>query len=90
MTHKLTKVFAAATVFTGIAAASVVFGQESTSSSSLGSRSQDRGMMNMVGQMSPDHMQQVTRMIYNCNRIMEGVKDQRTGPNRGQSSTEDR
>ena len=47
-------------------------------------------MMNMMGQMSRDRMQKMTRMIDNCNRMMEGVQDQRTEPDRGKSSTDDR
>ena len=89
MTHKLTNFFAVATVFAGIAAASVVFAEEGAPSSG---RTPGHGheMMNMMGQMSPDHTRQMTRMIDNCNRMMEGVQDQRTEPNRGKSSTDDR
>jgi len=31
------------------------------------------GMMNMMGQMSPDHMKQMTAMIDNCNRMMASM-----------------
>jgi hypothetical protein len=31
------------------------------------------GMMNLMGQMSPDHMKQMTSMIDNCNRMMESM-----------------
>jgi hypothetical protein len=31
------------------------------------------GMMNMMGQTSPDHMKQMTAMIDNCNRMMESA-----------------
>jgi hypothetical protein len=31
------------------------------------------GMMNMMGQMDPDHMRQMSRMIENCNRMMESM-----------------
>jgi periplasmic protein CpxP/Spy len=89
MTHKLTKLFAVATVFAGIAAASVVLAEEGALSSGR-TPGQGNGMMNMMGRMSPDHMQQMTRMIDNCNRMMEGAQEQRTEPDRGNSSTDDR
>jgi hypothetical protein len=28
------------------------------------------GMMSMAGQMSPDHMKQMTEMVEKCNRMM--------------------
>jgi hypothetical protein len=88
MTHKLTKTFAVGTIFAGIGVASVVLAEEGAPS--LRTPGQGHEMMNMMGQMSPDHMQQMTRMIANCNRMMEGVQDQRTEPNKGKSSTDDR
>jgi hypothetical protein len=38
------------------------------------------GMMNMMGQMSPDHMKQMSRMVDNCNRMMESMNNAPTGP----------
>jgi hypothetical protein len=37
------------------------------------------GMMNMMGQTSPDHMKQMTAMIDNCNRMMESMSKSLTG-----------
>ena len=37
------------------------------------------GMMNMMGQMSPDHMKQMTAMIGSCNRMMESMSKSPTG-----------
>jgi periplasmic protein CpxP/Spy len=88
MTHKLTKIFAVGTIFAGIGAASVALAEEGAPSRRT--PGQGHGMTNMMEQMSPDHMQQITRMIDNCNRMMEGVQDQRTEPNKGKSSTDDR
>jgi hypothetical protein len=38
------------------------------------------GMMNMMGQMSADQMKQMTRMVDNCNRMMESMSNAPTGP----------
>lgn len=35
--------------------------------------SDHRGMMNMMGRMSPEQMSQMVRMMENCNRMMEGM-----------------
>ena len=32
---------------------------------------QGGGHMNMMGNMGPEHMQQMTKMMENCNRMME-------------------
>ena len=37
------------------------------------------GMMNMMGQMSPDHMKQMTAMIDSSNRMMESMTKSPTG-----------
>ena len=37
-------------------------------------------MINMMGQMSPDHMKQMTRMVDNCNRMMESMNNPPTAP----------
>ena len=38
------------------------------------------GMMNMMGQMTPDQMRQMTRMVDNCNRMMESMSNTPSGP----------
>jgi hypothetical protein len=38
------------------------------------------GMMGMMGQMSPDLMKQMTRMVDNCNRMMEGATNTPAAP----------
>ena len=86
MTHKLTTLIAAAAVLGGIAAATTVFAEETTLSpqppQTEGTMRDHNGMMNMMGQMSPDHMTQMTRMVDNCNRMMEGMSDGPTGPDK--------
>jgi hypothetical protein len=37
------------------------------------------GTMNMMGQMSPGHMKQMTAMIDSCNRMMESMTKSPTG-----------
>ena len=75
MTSKLTKLFAAAVVVGGLATATTVFAEGAASPSQppptqnpMGGHS---GMMNM--QMNPDQMKQMTRMVDNCNRMMESM-----------------
>ena len=40
------------------------------------------GMMNMMGQMNPDQMKQMTRMVENCNRMMESMMTAPEKPNK--------
>ena len=40
------------------------------------------GMMNMMGQMNPDQMRQMSRMIENCNRMMESMMTAPEKPNK--------
>jgi hypothetical protein len=40
------------------------------------------GIMGMMGQMSPDHMKQMTEMMNNCNRMMESVSKSPTEPDK--------
>ena len=84
MVSKLTTLFAAAAIIGGLTAATASFAQEAqTPSQSPGAQGMmgDRGgMMNMMGQMNPDHMKQMTAMIDNCNRMMESVNKSPTGP----------
>jgi hypothetical protein len=75
MTRKPTALFAAAAIVGGLAAATTVFAQEAQPQSqpppsAQGMMGDHAGMMNMMGQMSPDHMKQMTAMIDNCNRMM--------------------
>jgi hypothetical protein len=75
MTRNLKTLFAAAAVLTGIVTATTVFAQESTPAPQpprmqgiIGDRG---GMMNMMGQMSPDQMKRMSGMMDKCNHMME-------------------
>jgi Spy/CpxP family protein refolding chaperone len=69
MTGKLTTLFAAAAIIGGLTAATAPYAQEAQPPSTQGMMGDHAGMMNMMGQMSPDHMKQMTAMIDNCNRM---------------------
>jgi len=76
MTRKLTTLFAAAAVLTGISAATVVFAEEGSPAATQPPHAQGMmgnhgGMMNMMGQMSPDQMKLMTSMMEKCNRMMD-------------------
>jgi Spy/CpxP family protein refolding chaperone len=77
MTRKPTALFTAAAIIGGLLAATTVFAQEAQPPSqpprAQGMMGDHGGMMNMMGQMSPDHMKQMTAMIDNCNRMMESM-----------------
>ena len=77
MTGKLTTLFAAAAIIGGLTAATAPYAQEaktpSQPPSTQGMMDDHAGMMNMMGQMSPDHMKQMTAMIDNCNRMMASM-----------------
>ncbi len=79
MTRTLTTFCAAVAVLGGIAAATPLFAQETKPSTqppkSESTMGDHRGMMNMMGQMSPDQMQQMTKMVENCNRMMESMSN---------------
>ena len=85
MTRKLTRLFAAAALLVGIGTATAVFAEESTPESQpprhgsgmIGDRA---GMMDMMGQMSPDQMQQMARMVDNCHRMMQSMSTTPTAP----------
>jgi hypothetical protein len=83
MTGKLTTLFAAAAVIGGLTAATALYAQEAQPPSqpprTQGMMGDHAGMMNMMGQMSPDHMKRMTAMIDNCNRMMESVSMSPTG-----------
>jgi Spy/CpxP family protein refolding chaperone len=77
MTRKPTALFTAAAIVGGLVAATTVFAQEAPPPPqpprAQGMMGDHGGIMNMMGQMSPDHMKQMTAMIDNCNRMMESV-----------------
>jgi hypothetical protein len=77
MTRKPTALFTAAAIIGGLLAATTVFAQEAQPPSqpprAQGMMGDHGGMMNLMGQMSPDHMKQMTSMIDNCNRMMESM-----------------
>jgi hypothetical protein len=82
MTGKLSTIFAAAAIIGGLTAATALYAQEAQPPSQppgtqrmMGDHA---GMMNMMGQMSPDHMKQMTAME-NCNRMMESMNKSPTG-----------
>jgi periplasmic protein CpxP/Spy len=85
MTPKLKTLFAAVAILGGLAA-TTVFAQETTPSTqppqARGMMSDHGGMMGMMGQMSADHMKQMTRMVDNCNRMMEGMSHAPMGPDK--------
>jgi periplasmic protein CpxP/Spy len=83
MTPKLMMFFAAVAILGGLAA-TTVFAQENTPPTqpqAQGTTGERGGMMRM-GQMSPDHMKQMTRMVDNCNRMMEGMNHAPMGPDK--------
>jgi hypothetical protein len=78
MTHKLTTLLAATAILASVGTATAVLAEETAPGSQLprqgtGMMGDEGGMMGMMGQMSPDHMKQMTRMINNCNRMMEST-----------------
>jgi hypothetical protein len=83
MTGKLTKLFAGAAIIGGLTAATALYAQEAQPPSqpprTQGMMGDHAGMMNMMGQTSPDHMKQMTAMIDNCNRMMESMSKSPTG-----------
>jgi hypothetical protein len=86
MISKLTTLFAAAAIIGGLTAATAPFAQEaqppSQSPRAQGMMGDRGGMMNMMGQTSPDHMKQLSAMIDNCNRMMESVNKSTTDPDK--------
>jgi hypothetical protein len=83
MTGKLTRLFAAAAIIGGLTAATALYAQEAQAPSqppgTQGMMGDHAGMMNMMGQMSPDHMKQMTAMMENCNSMMESMSKSPTG-----------
>ena len=86
MIGKLTTLFAAIAIIGGLTAATALYAQEAQPPSqpprTQGMMGDHAGMMNMTGQMSPDHMKQMTAMIDNCNRMMESMSKSPTGPDK--------
>ena len=86
MTRKLTALFAAAAIIGGLVAPTTVFAQEAQPPSqpprTQGMMGDHGGRMNMMGQMSPDHMKQMTAMIDNFNRMMESMSKSPMGPDK--------
>jgi hypothetical protein len=83
MTSKLTTLFAAVAVIGGLTAATAPYAQEaqppSQPPSAQGMMGDRAGMINMMGQMSPDRMKPMMAMIDNCNRMMESMSKSPTG-----------
>jgi hypothetical protein len=73
-----------AVVLGGLIAATAALAQSSTSSPPSPRAAQDMmghgGMMGMMEGMSSDHMQQMSRMMDDCNRMMEQRSERATEP----------
>ena len=74
MTRKLTTFLAAAAILSGLTTMTTAFAEESHPSA------QPPGAQGMMGQMSTDQMQQMSRMVDNCNRMMESMSNTPAGP----------
>jgi len=83
MIRKLITLLAPVAIAGGLVAPTIVFAQKteppSQAPSTQGMMGDHGGMMGMMGQMSPDHMKQMTAMIDNCNRMMESMSKSPTG-----------
>jgi hypothetical protein len=85
MIGKLTTLFAAAAIIGGLTAAAPYAQEAQPPSQPLrtqGMMGDHGGMMNMMGQMSPDHMKQMAAMIDNCNHMMESVSKSPAEPDK--------
>jgi Spy/CpxP family protein refolding chaperone len=83
MTPKLTTFFAAITILAGLAATTVLAQENAASTQpppAHGTMGGHGGMMGMMGQMSPDQTKQMTSIVDNCNRMMEGMNHAPTSP----------
>lgn len=91
MTSRLTSFLAIFGTLGGIAAASPLFAQETKPSpqphQAEGTMGDHRGMMNMMGGMNSDQMKQMTKMMENCNRMMESMANAPAGGDKGQAPT---
>ena len=83
MTRKLTKILATAAILGGLTT-TAVFAEEKAPPSQPPAMHHGTGMTGdhggMMGQMSPDQMEQMSRMVNNCNRMMESMGGPSTGP----------
>ena len=86
MSRKLTTLLAATAILGGLTTMTTAFAEESRPSSqppgTQGMMGDHGGMMGMMGQMSAEHMKQMTRMVDNCNRMMESMNKSPTGPDK--------
>jgi hypothetical protein len=86
MTRKLTRIFATTAVFGALATATTAFAQggmpSPQSPGTMPMAGGQGGMMDMMGQMNPDQMKQMTRMVENCNRMMESMMTAPEKPNK--------
>ena len=71
MTRKLTTFFAATAILTSLGTPTAVLAEETTPSPMQGTSMM--GGHGMMRQLNPDHMKQMTRMVENCNRMMESM-----------------
>ena len=79
MTRTLTTLFATAAILGGVATASLALAEESTPAQ------QEPGGQGMMGghggmPMNSDQMRQMSEMMSNCNRMMQGMNGAPTGP----------
>jgi hypothetical protein len=79
MTRGLTTLFATAAILGGLATASLALAEEGTPAQQEPS---GKGMMGGHGGMpvNSDQMPQMSEMMSNCNRMMEGMNGAPTGP----------
>jgi hypothetical protein len=91
MTRKLTTLLAATAILSGLTTMTTAFAEESRPSSppprAQGTMGDHGGVMGMMGQMSTDQMQQMTRMVDNCNPMMESMSNARQGRTTGRHPT---
>lgn len=89
MTNRLTRFLAVFGALGGIAAATPLFAQETKPSTpprqTEGTMGDHRGMMNTMGEMSPDQMKQMAKMMENCNRMMESMANAPARGDKGQA-----
>ena len=86
MTRKMTAFFAA--VLAGLATATTVLAEETTSPASppsTGMMGQHDGKMGMMGQMNPGAMNEMMQMAANCNRMMESMNNTPKEPGKEQA-----
>ena len=87
MTRKLTTLFATTAILAGLGTATAVFAEGNNPSPQppqhgTGMMGEHAGRMSMMGQMSPDQMKQMARMVDNCNHMMENMTTPPTAPDK--------